>query len=56
MKKITPLSKQSKRARRAFYSRQRGSWHGMNPVTRTVPNGKGYDRKRMKEELRHGGE
>ena len=28
--------------------KQRGSWYGISPVTRTVPNGKAYDRNRVK--------
>lgn len=29
-------------------AKQRGSWYGISPVTRTVPNGKAYDRNRVK--------
>ena len=35
-----------------FYVSQRRTWNGLNPVTRSVPNGKGYDRSRMKQEYR----
>ena len=28
MNKLTPLKKQAKRAQRAFYTKQRGSWNG----------------------------
>lgn len=52
MKQIVPLKKQSKRAQRAFHSKQRGSWYGVNPVTQTVPSGKVYDRGKMKRETR----
>lgn len=52
MKKVTPLNKQSKRAQKEFHNKQRGSWHGLNPVTRAVPNGKAYDRNRIKRENR----
>ena len=34
------------------HAKQRGSWHGISPVTRTVPNGKAYDRNRVKREDR----
>ena len=52
-----PLKKQSKRAQKKYYSKQRGSWYGVSPVTRTVPSGKAYDRKRMKrEDCRNHGE
>ena len=50
MKLLVPLNKQSKKAQREHHAKQRGSWYGISPVTRTVPNGKAYDRKRMKRE------
>ena len=31
-----PLKKQSKRAQKEYHSKQRGSWYGISPVTRTV--------------------
>ena len=48
--KTTPLSKQSKKQQRAYYAARRGSWNGVNPVTRVVPNKKAYDRNRIKRE------
>ena len=48
MKKMVPLSKQSKKERRKYYSSKRGSWNGVSPVTRVVQSRKIYDRKRMK--------
>ena len=45
-----PLKKQSKRAQKEFHSTRRGSWYGISPVTRSVPNGRAYDRKRIKRE------
>lgn len=48
MKKMVPLSKQSKKERRKYYSSKRGSWNGISPVTRVVQSRKIYDRKRMK--------
>ena len=27
-----------------YHKKQRGSWYGLNPVIRTVPNKKAYDR------------
>ena len=50
MVNTVPLKKQSKRVQKAFHSTRRGSWHGISPVTRTVPSGKAYDRNRMKRE------
>ena len=40
--KFVPLEKRSKKEQKAY------SWNGVNPVTRVVPNKKGYDRKRAK--------
>lgn len=53
MIKRTALNKQSKRAQKAYHRKQRGSWNGVNPVTRILPNGRGYDRNRMKRESRN---
>lgn len=52
IKQLVPLKKQSKKAQKEYHAKRRGSWHGVSPVTRTVPNGKGYDRNRMKREER----
>jgi len=48
MKQFVPLDKQSKKAQREYHSKQRGTWNGISPVTRIVPNGKAYDRNRIK--------
>ena len=48
--KLVPLEKQSKKEQKKFHDRQRGSWNGVNPVTRIVPNGKAYDRNKVKRE------
>ncbi len=50
--RMIPLEKQSKRAQRAYHRQQRGSWNGLDPVTRTVPSGKVYDRAAAKAQLR----
>lgn len=42
--------KQSKKQRKEYNAKQRGSWNGISPVTRIVPNGKAYDRNRIKRE------
>lgn len=55
MDKFIPLSKQSKAAQKKFYKAQRGSWHGLSPVTRSVPNGKAYDRAKAKQSGRRAG-
>ena len=47
-------NKLSKKARKELNNSRRGSWNGVNPVTRVVPNkGKNaYDRNRSKRETR----
>ena len=52
MKEMMPLEKQSKKAQRAHYAKQRGSWNGVNPVTKTVPSGKAYSRTKTKQVAR----
>ena len=52
MRKVIALSKQSKKAQKAFHAQQRGSWNGLNPITRIVPNGKVYSRAKAKAEAR----
>lgn len=47
--KYIPLSKQTKRAQKAHYSKQRGSWNGVLPVTRVIPNKKTYIRSRARQ-------
>lgn len=44
---FVPLEKRSKKEQRAYHAKQRGSWNGINPVTRVVPNKKKYNRKRV---------
>lgn len=50
MRKVIDLKKQSKKAQKAFHAQQRGSWNGLNPITRVVPNGKAYSRAKVKAE------
>ena len=54
MDKYVPLNKRSKKAQKEYHKQQRATWN-MNPVTRTVPNGKGYNRNKMKQEDRRSG-
>ena len=49
MTQLIPLDKRSKKARREYHAKQRGSWHGVNPITRAVQNRKTYDRARVKQ-------
>ena len=53
MKKFVPLEKRSKKLQKEFNSMQRKTWEGLNPMTRTVPNGKAYDRNKRKAEDKH---
>lgn len=50
MTDFVPLRKQSKKKQREFYSAKRGSWNGLNPITRVAPNSKAYDRNKTKRE------
>lgn len=52
MTQTVPLKKRSKRAQKEYHSRQRASWMGVNPVTRVVPSGKNYDRRKIKQDTR----
>lgn len=49
MMQLTPLGKRSKKAQREYHAKQRGSWYGLNPITRTVQSRKTYDRARVKQ-------
>lgn len=49
MPQMVPLHKQSKKKQRQYYAKQRGSWYGIHPVTRTVPDKKAYDRDRTRQ-------
>ena len=46
-KSFVPISKQSKKAQKAYHSLQRSTWGILNPATRTMPNGKAYYRKKQ---------
>jgi len=48
MEKFIPYGKLSKKARRELDARRRGTWGGLNPVTRKPPNPKAYDRNKAK--------
>ena len=50
MTKFGPYEKLSKKKKRALDREKRGSWNGLNPVTRTSKNLKIYDRKRALKE------
>ena len=52
MAQMVPLNKRSKKAQKEYHAKQRGSWYGLNPITRTVSSGKVYDRNRVKRATR----
>ncbi len=49
MEKFTPFGKLSKKKKREHYAQMRGSWGGLNPVTRKPENPKAYDRKKARK-------
>ena len=51
MKKYVSLDKRSKKAQREYHAKQRRTWGELNPVTRSVPSGKIYNRKKEKQRL-----
>jgi hypothetical protein len=44
MEKFIPYDKLSKKARKRIDAEKRGSWHGLNPVTRKPANPRAYQR------------
>ena len=52
MKPYVTIDKRSKKARKEYYSKLRGTWGELNPVTRSVPSGKTYNRKKDKQKNR----
>ena len=51
MSKYVSLDKRSKKQQKEYHSKQRRTWGNLNPVTRSVPNGKAYNRKKEKERI-----
>ena len=50
MTKYISYEKMSKKEKKAYNSRQRGDWNGINPVTRVVKNKrKAYNRQKFKK-------
>ena len=45
MEKFVPYGKLSKKKQRELNAMKRGSWYGLNPVTRKPENSKAYNRK-----------
>lgn len=45
------LNKQSKKKQKEYYSSKRGSWYGINPVTRVVPDKTKYNGKKLSKKF-----
>lgn len=50
--KMVPLAKQSKKKQKQYHAKQRSSWNGVSPVSRTEPDKTKYDRRREKRNTR----
>ena len=48
MAKFVPYEKLSKKKKRELNALRRGSWNGVNPVTRRSENPKAYNRKKAR--------
>lgn len=48
MNRFIPYEKLSKKRQREIDREKRGSWRGLNPVTRTPPNPNAYRRKKTR--------
>ena len=46
MEKFVPYEKLSKKKKRELDAKRRGSWYGVNPVTRKPENSRAYNRKK----------
>lgn len=52
MKKVIEIQKQSKKAQKKYHASKRGSWYGLNPITRVIPDKRKYNRKTAKASFR----
>lgn len=50
--KYIPLNKRTKKAQKEYHAKQRLDWNGINPATRVFPDGKTFDRNRIKAETK----
>lgn len=50
--KYVAIDKRSKKEQKKFYSSQRRDWGNLDPITKVIPNKKGYSRARVSRELR----
>lgn len=49
MEKFIPFEKLSKKMQRGLTAQKRGTWGGLNPVTRKSENPKAYNRKKARK-------
>ena len=49
MEKHIPFEKLSKKKQKELNANKRGTWYGINPVTRKAKNSKAYDRKKARK-------
>ena len=49
MEKYIPYEKLSKKKQRELNARRRGSWNGLDPVTRKAKNPKAYNRQKARK-------
>lgn len=49
MEKFIPYEKLSKKKQRELNAKKRGSWHGIDPVTRVPKNPRAYDRRKAQK-------
>lgn len=49
MEKYVPYEKLSKKKKKEWNAKQRGSWYGMNPVTRKPENSRAYNRRKARK-------
>lgn len=49
MEKFIPFEKLSKKKQREQNAKLRGSWYGLNPVTRKPENSKAYNRRKARK-------
>ncbi len=52
MEKYIPYNKLSKKKQRELNAKRRGSWGGINPVTRKPENPKAYNRQKARKDSR----
>lgn len=48
MEKFIPLEKQSKKKQKEYHAKHRNDWGCISPVSKSVPSGKTYNRKKLK--------